>query len=384
MSDPARKYSHIVRAVRQRPWAIDPASKEWAAMLDIVDLRAAGTSLTDDEIQTRIAAAVNGPRNGAAQGQGVAIIPVYGVISHRMDLMSQMSGGTSVQGLQRAFRSALADPEIGAIIFDVDSPGGSVEGIFEFAEEIFAARGQKHMVSVANSTMASAAYLLGSQADEVVASPSSLVGSIGVIGQHVDVSAQDEMLGEKVTLITAGEGKGNANAHVPLSDEARAELQSMADDYYALFVKAVAAGRGVKASQVTSEWKAQVFTARKAKTAGLVNRIETLDQTISRMILKVDRTAGSAIGAAYLQGLRAGSMAATTEQRAQLEEHDARLQAEAEPVAPSEPDEHLPDGPVEVIANADDERRRRLSVARANAALAIAHVQPFKEVQTHV
>lgn len=287
MSGSQRRYPQITKAVYERPWAIMP--ERLAVIEEIVRLRVAGTPLTDDEIQSRLAAASSGPRNGAGQGQGVAVIPVYGVISHRMDLMSQISGGTSVQGLQRAFRGALADPEVGGIVFDIDSPGGSVEGIFEFAEEVFAARGQKPMASVANSTMASAAYLLGAQADEVIASPSSIVGSIGIIGMHVDVSAQDEMLGEKVTLITAGDGKADTNEHIPLSDDARAKLQSMADDYYGLFVKAVVAGRGVKASVVTDDWQASVFTARKAKTAGLADRVDTLDATVRRMVAKVNR-----------------------------------------------------------------------------------------------
>jgi capsid assembly protease len=291
----ARKYTQVTKAVYERPWAIQPAML--AVIEEIVRLRAAGSPLTDDEIETRVAAATNGPRRGGLRAQGVAVIPVYGVITQRMNLMTAMSGGTSIEQLTAQFREALADPEVGAIVFDVDSPGGSVEGITELATEIRAARGKKPMAAVANPTMASAAYWLGSQADEVVATPSGVVGSIGVIGMHVDVSKQDEMMGEKYTLITAGEGKADGNEHEPLSDDARESMQEMADDYYGLFVADVAKARGVQASQVVDKWKAQVFTAKKAKTAGLADRVETLDAAVRRMMVKANGGGTAAMAA---------------------------------------------------------------------------------------
>ena len=286
MPDSARRYDHIARAVYERPWAITPSML--AVIEEIVRLRAGGSALTDDEIEHRVAAAQNGPRRGALRAQGVAVIPVYGVLTQRMNLMSAMSGGTSVEQIASEFRERMADPDVGGIVFDVDSPGGSVEGITELANEIRAARGTKPMAAVANSSMASAAYWLASQADEIIASPSSMVGSVGIIGMHHDISAAEEKEGVKVSLITSGEGKAEANEHEPLTDEGRATLQAMADDYYGLFVNDVAKARGVKASRVTGDWKAQVFTAAKAKEAGLVDRVDTLDATVRRMVIKAN------------------------------------------------------------------------------------------------
>lgn len=290
MKDARRTYNHIIQAVFQRPWAIDENSPQWAAIRYIAELRAAGGFFSTDEIEARISAAQNGPRRGGVRTAGVAVIPIYGAITPRANLMSATSGGTTVEGLRSQFREALADPDVGAIVFDVDSPGGSVEGITELAGEIRAARGQKPMASVANYSMNSAAYWLASQADEVVASPSAQVGSVGIIGEHVDVSKADEMAGEKVTLITAGEGKGMTNPHVPLSDEARAELEAMAADYYRLFVSDVAAARGVKASVITDDWQAKVFTAKDAKAAGVADRVETLDATVRRLGIQAARS----------------------------------------------------------------------------------------------
>lgn len=386
MPDPARRYTQVTKAIYERPWAITP--RMLAVLEEIVRLRAAGTPLTADEIETRVGAAQNGPRRGGLRAQGVAVIPIYGVIAPKTNLMSEMSGATTVEGLLRNFRAALADPDVGAIVFDVDSPGGSVESVTEAANEIRAARGVKPMVAVSNTTMASAAYWLASAADEVVASPSSVTGSIGIIGVHVDVSAQDEMLGEKYTLITAGEGKADGNEHEPLSDEARADMQAMADDFYALFTADIAKARGVTKAKIVNDWQAQVFTARKAVEAGIADRVDTLDATVRRMVVAANRSTGAAAHALAAAGLTAqeqiGVLMSTidpTEQRAVAERYCAHVPAEEPPVA-GPPDEHLPDGPEEVTASEDQERRRRLAVARAGAALAIAQVHP-QEVTAH-
>lgn len=294
MSTP-RRYSQVTKAVYERPWAIQPPML--AVIEEIVRLRATGAPFGDDEIEQRIAAAQNGPRRGGLRAQGVSVIPVYGVITQRMNLMSAMSGGTSVEQLTAQLREALADPEVGAIVFDVDSPGGAVEGILELAAEIRASRGQKPMAAVANTTMASAAYWLASQADEVIASPSAQVGSIGIIGVHVDQSEQDKMIGESYTFVTAGEGKADGNSHEPLTDSARADMQAMVDEFYAAFVGDVAKGRGVSRATVTGEWKAQVFSATKAKAGGLVDRVDTLDATVRRLMVKANRQSPASLAA---------------------------------------------------------------------------------------
>lgn len=290
-----RRYSKVTEAIHSQPWAIQPAML--AVIEEVVQLRISGSALTEEEIEARIAAAQNGPRQGPARSQGVAVIPVYGVISQRMNLMTAMSGGTSVEGLTRAVRGALADPDVGALVLDIDSPGGMVEGIAEIASEIRAARGQKPIVAVANAVMASAAYWIGSAADEVVATPSAQVGSIGVIGHHVETSKADEMAGETYTVITAGKGKANQSSHVPIDADGIAEMQALADGFYSLFVADVAAGRGVPKAKVTGEWQASVLGAKAAKAAGMVDRVDTLDATVARLGAKINRQATLAAAA---------------------------------------------------------------------------------------
>jgi signal peptide peptidase SppA len=279
-------YEHVIAAAVRTPWAIDPDSQAWAAIRSVLSIRAAGGRLSDSDIRARVdaAQAAQGPRRGRGQTVGsVGVIPIYGVIMPRANLMTEYSGGTTVSGLRAAFREALGDESIGAILFDVDSPGGQVDGIEELAAEIRAARGQKPMLALSNTIMASAAYYLAAQADEIIAAPSSLTGSIGVYTVYVDESRADEMAGVDVTIYKAGKYKAEG-AYGPLSEEAAAAVQQRIDDYYGQFVGAVAKGRGVTAAAVRSGYgEGRALTADRAKAAGLVDRIDTFDGAIRRL-----------------------------------------------------------------------------------------------------
>jgi signal peptide peptidase SppA len=133
--------------------------------------------------------------------------------------------------------------------------------------------------------MASAAYWIGSAASEVVATPSAMVGSVGVVVVHMDESKALEMLGVKPTFITAGKYKAEGDPAQPLTDAARERLQEMVDQYYAAFVGGVARGRGVPVAEVrTSYGQGRLLTAREGLAAGMVDRIATLDETLGRVL----------------------------------------------------------------------------------------------------
>ena len=275
----AKRYARVLKFFGEHPWALLPARLE--TMIEILELRADGQMFTDEEIQARIGA---GPRAVPAPGGPVAVLPLYGVISPRMNMMTQVSGGTSADAFGKVFRAAMADPEIAAIAIDVDSPGGSVFGMEELASIIRSGRGRKPIAAVANTMMASAAYWLASQADQIIASPSSQVGSIGVIGVHQDISQAEAKEGITTTLVTAGKFKGDGNEHQPLSDTARATMQQMVDSYYAAFTRDVSRGRAVSQQQVRDGMgEGRILNAQEALRAGLVDGIGTLEQTLGRL-----------------------------------------------------------------------------------------------------
>lgn len=267
----------LVHEIVSQPWAIEPSALQ--------ALYIAVRSGTQDE---RVIESAMMKRGMKPQMNGtVAVIPVRGVIRQRrssMEAMFGMSFGTTTEDLMQACQQAMADEAVKAVIFDIDSPGGTTAGVAELADAMFKMRGQKPMVAVANAMCASAAYHLASQCDEIVGTPTSLTGSIGVVAVHEDMSRMMDEMGVTVTMIAAGKYKTEGNSFEPLTDEAKGAIQRLVDEHYGLFVGAVARGRGVSAGEVRSGFgQGRVLSAKDAKAAGLIDRIGTLRETVQRM-----------------------------------------------------------------------------------------------------
>lgn len=275
------RYPQIVRTVSETPWAIMP--EKLTAILELVELRASGREFSAEEIQARIGA---GPATQqVSKSSTVAILPLFGVLCPRADLMSEISGATSLERFQASFRGLVDDPEIDAIVINVDSPGGSTKFCTETAALVRDARGTKPIVAVANTLCASAAYWIGSQADEFYASPSAMVGSIGVLTAHTDISGMEEKAGMKTTVVSAGDNKAEFSPFAPLSDDARAALQGLVDSDYAMFVADVAEGRGVSEAKVLADFgQGRVVPAQAALAAGMVDGVATFEETVSRLV----------------------------------------------------------------------------------------------------
>ena len=223
-----------------------------------------------------------GPRRTEQRINQIAVIPVTGIIENRGGFLGGFFSSTDAIGA--AVDAAAADPDLRAIVLDVDSPGGSVYGVPELADRIYAARSRKRIVAVANNLMASAAYFIGSAAHEVVATPSSETGSIGVFAVHVDMSGMLEQAGWKVTVVKAGKFKAEGHPFGPLPEEAHAFLQSRVDDYYDMFRGAVARHRSSTPAQVRDGFgQGRAVGAKDAVESGLADRIDTLHGTIERL-----------------------------------------------------------------------------------------------------
>jgi len=273
------RYPHITSQVLNTPWAI--TGEKLLVIMDLLAFYAAGNKFTTEEVQDRIGAAA---RLTSRASGAVAVLPLYGVIAQRAGMMTDTSGGTSTEQFTRQFRAAMADTQVGAIVIDVDSPGGTVSGVEELSAEIYGARGEKPIVAVANSLAASAAYWIATAADELVVTPTGEVGSIGVLAAHEDASVRFEQQGVKTTLVSAGKYKGEGNSYEPLSEEARGYLQERVNDYYDLFVRAVARNRGVGVAAVRGGFgEGRVVGAQQAKALNMADRVETLDATIERL-----------------------------------------------------------------------------------------------------
>ena len=286
----SRRLSRNLAYVADQPWALHyPAAER---MLAIIERRIGGHRLTQSEIDDAVAvdrdayaARRNAARHVGSRTSGaVAVVPIYGTILGREWEFTEASHGgtTSAEGLTRTLRALDADPGVGSILLDIDSPGGSVANLPETAAVIAALA--KPVVAHVNTMAASAAYWLASQADEIVASPSAELGSIGVYTMHIDEREALAAEGVSVEIIRAGDHKVAANPFEELTAEARADIQQGVDEFHAMFLTAVGAGRGVSRSKVRSEFgDGRMFRAAESVQRGMADRIATYDDTVARL-----------------------------------------------------------------------------------------------------
>jgi signal peptide peptidase SppA len=269
------------------PWAL-PAEK----LDEIVAIYCAhvrGEKIDLAAIEARIGrplAAAAGAEQHYDIVDGVAVVAIDGVLSKRMNLMSQISGGASTELIGRNVQEALADPRVHAILIEIDSPGGSVDGTEALAEQIYAARGVKPVISWGADWMTSGAYWIGAAAEAVyIAGATTITGSIGVRSKHVDTSGMQEKMGVKTTDIYSGKYKAMGSENGPLTDEAKAYLQSFMDQLYTVFVDSVARYRGVSSDTVLTKMAdGKMFVGRAAIEAGLVDGVSTREALIADLV----------------------------------------------------------------------------------------------------
>jgi capsid assembly protease len=272
-------YSHILAAFAREIWAIDEV--KFHAIRQVLKIRADGGRVPEEEI----AAVVKAAERPAPRSTGsIAILPLFGAITHRANLFSETSGGTSTQGFGKALAQVVSDPNVTAVIIEADTPGGGVSGLPELADQIYKARGSKPIIGVSNTRALSAGYWLLSQCDEIVCAPVSEVGSIGVFLWHENWAENYKMEGIQPDIIRYGEHKAEANDWEPLTDDARTYIQSQVNEVGEMFTRAVARGRGVSPDRVRNEYgQGRSVMAKDAVRLGMADRVATMDDTIQRV-----------------------------------------------------------------------------------------------------
>ena len=202
--------------------------------------------------------------------EGVAIIPIHGSLINRF---GQCYGYvTGYNFIRRQRDAAMADPDVTAIVYDVNSGGGEAAGCFELADESFALRGTKPTISIVDSACYSAAYALASTSDQVVVTPTGGAGSVGVYTMHVDISKMLENWGLEITLIHAGEHKVDGHPYAELPEDVRADMQKSVDATYNKFVESVARNRNLSVEAV-KDTQARCYSADDALALGLIDSV---------------------------------------------------------------------------------------------------------------
>lgn len=293
----SHEIARVLAFAASRPWAIEPTvgSTLWQALLERAERGPRAEPYADPPI---------GEPSPPERRGSVAVLRLAGSIVPRASAVRDVSSAfTSLERFRAAFRSAAEDRKVTAIVLDVDSPGGTIDLVPETAALVRGARREgRPIVAVANTMMASAAYWIASQADRVVASPSAVVGSIGVRAMHTDYSRRLERLGVTVTHIAAGPRKVEGDPYRPLDAEALAAIQGEVDDAYAAFVADVAAARGVDTAVVRADPEkadrhmggGRSYRAERAVRLGMIDAVDTFDNVFAGVAGKRRRSVRAA------------------------------------------------------------------------------------------
>ena len=222
------------------------------------------------------------------QVPNIAVISILGTLVRRTGAMDAASGLTSYASISSQINAAINDPNVDAVLLDIDSPGGEAGGAFDLADEIVSARSTKPIWAVANDDAFSAAYAIACSAERIYLTRTGGVGSIGVIALHVDQTQRDALDGYRYTAIYAGDRKNDLSPHLPLSNEASTALQTEVDRLYEMFVSTVATNRGLDA-QAVRDTQAGLFYAGDAIEAGFADAIGTADDAMRALALEVQQ-----------------------------------------------------------------------------------------------
>lgn len=221
---------------------------------------------------------------------GVAIIPITGTLTKSWGI-EPSSGFTGYDGIKTKLMAAMQDDSIDGVFLDIDSPGGQVAGCFDLVDTIYAVNkrnGGKPIYAIANEQCCSAAFAIGSAADELFVPRTGEVGSVGVIMIHQDVSKAMDEDGVKVTVFRSGAHKAEGNPYEAITDEVAKRIQTTIDGMRELFVETIS--RNMKLSKkVVRETEALTYIGAHARDIGFANAVASEDQAWDALMKRLRR-----------------------------------------------------------------------------------------------
>lgn len=200
-------------------------------------------------------------------GDGVGVVQIDGAID-------------DARGVLAAIKRFKESPSVRALVVRIDSPGGAVAPTQEIFEEIQRLKRKKPVIASMGAMATSGGYYIAAACDQIVASPGTLTGSIGVIMQLTNVEELMKKVGIKGYNIKSGANKDIGSPFQPLSPLGREILQTLVESVHGQFVAAVAQGRGIDVAQVRKLADGRIYSGAQAKDLGLVDQFGTLDDAI--------------------------------------------------------------------------------------------------------
>jgi len=209
----------------------------------------------------------------------IAVIPLTGTIT--TGGASSLSGSTITPDLVKNYLTkAESDTLVKAIVFRIESPGGEIVPSQEILAEIERVKETKPIVVSMGGMAASGGYYISTKANKIVALPTTMTGSIGVISQVMNIEGLLEKLGIQIETFKGGKYKDMYSGFRDMTPEEEEIVQRMIDEYYESFVDVVAEGRGLSKEEVRNLATGQIYTGTEAKELGLVDELGDLNTAI--------------------------------------------------------------------------------------------------------
>lgn len=268
--------AHAFDLIAATPWAMTPA------MLHTISAIARRENASPEAVEAQLGRPLQNTRTVALRGS-VALVPVTGPMMRYANVFSQVSGATSLEQLARDFTAAAADPNVSAIVLNIDSPGGQASGIAEFAQMVRAS--SKPVVAYVDGTAASAAYWIASAADEIVIAKTGEVGSIGAV---IAIDPGKKNAGGPIEIVSSQSPKKRADV---TTDEGRAQIQARIDSLAQVFIDDVAAYRGVDVDTVLEKFgQGDMRMGEAAVALGMADRLGTLEALVAELNTRAPST----------------------------------------------------------------------------------------------
>lgn len=266
--------------VESRHWAM--LDEYLALMVAVVERDLNTTDDTMELIQRRLGTPVYGTRETMVSG-GVAVVPVAGPLFRYANLFTEISGATSYERLASDIGIVMDDPEVTHVVFDINSPGGEVDGASELAALIASYRGVKPMTAFVSGLGASAAFWIAAAADRIVIADTGMAGSIGAVLAVANRADEDEEVLEFVSSFAPDKRLDPFSPDADEATRARAKLQALVDKVGTVFAENVADLRGMTVEDVMAT-RGGMFVGTDAVGAGLADDVGTLEQLVSALI----------------------------------------------------------------------------------------------------
>lgn len=228
---------------------------------------------------------------GYVQRGSVAMIPVAGMLAKYASQVNTESGarGTSYEKLREAVDAASRDESVRSMLLVIDSPGGYVDGLEDFAQRLYNVRkaGEEgkgpRLYAFIDDLGASAAYYIASQAQQIAMGPAGEAGSIGTYTTLADWSKAYENAGIKVHLVSSGKAKGIGAEGVSIDEDGLAVVRASVMKYADIFRQAVVRGRPALAKSMDALTTGETWVDQEAVKVGLVDKIVSLDSYVQAL-----------------------------------------------------------------------------------------------------